>query len=98
LSGGSREVIFEFIPAGTAVKASAVDVLTGIEVSIMGPAGPASQRELQRVALLKLKQRLVREGYAVGNEAPAPAEKSKPAKDDPDEGSGGGLPSGGIIV
>lgn len=47
---------------GGGVKATAIDVLTGIEVSVIGPAGRAGQRELERVALMKLKQRLAREG------------------------------------
>lgn len=81
-TGGPREVIFEFIPMGGGVKATAVDVLTGIEVSVIGPAGPVGQRELERVALMKLKQRLVREG---GGDA-------KP--DTPPSGNRGG----GIIV
>lgn len=63
-SGGSREIIFEFTPLGGSVKATAIDVLTGVEVSVTGPANPAAQRELQRIALAKLRQRLVREGYA----------------------------------
>ena len=46
---------------GGSVKASAIDVLTGIEVSVVGPATPAARSELQRVALMKLKQRLAKE-------------------------------------
>lgn len=84
-TGGSREVIFEFIPMGGSVKATAIDVLTGIEVSVVGPAGPAGQRELERVALMKLKQRLVRESEGA----------AKPKSDtSPKSGDQGG----GIIV
>ena len=36
-----REVYFEFIAIGNAVKVTAIDSLTGIEVSIMGPASAA---------------------------------------------------------
>ncbi|MFZ3033922.1 MAG: hypothetical protein WA138_07915 [Parvibaculum sp.] len=81
-AGGGREVIFEFIPLGGSVKASAIDVLTGIEVSVVGPATLASRGELQRIALTKLKQRLARED----------TQSSKP--DMPPRGVSGG----GIIV
>lgn len=81
-TGGGREVIFEFIPLGGTVKASAIDVLTGIEVSVVGPATPAARGELQRIALAKLKQRLARED----------TQSARP--DTPPRGSSGG----GIIV
>jgi hypothetical protein len=55
-----REVYFEFIAIGNAVKVTAIDSLTGIEVSAMGPAS-ASQADLQQLALQKLKMRLKRE-------------------------------------
>jgi hypothetical protein len=98
-SGGSREVIFEFTPVGVTVKATVIDVLTGVEVSVIGPAGPASQRELERVALAKLKQRLEREGHSTSSSTTASLKK----KDVPEGGSGGatsggGMPPGGIIV
>lgn len=82
-SGDQREIIFEFIPLGSSVKATAVDVQTGVEVSVTGPAGPAAHRELQRIALAKLRLRLVREGYA---------------SDAPDVPFNGGGSRGGIIV
>jgi hypothetical protein len=52
-----REVYFEFTAIGGAVRVSAIDALTGIEVTVMGPAG-AAQSQLERVALQKLKARL----------------------------------------
>jgi uncharacterized protein DUF6898 len=55
-----REVYFEFIAIGNAVKCTAIDSLTAIEVSVMGPAS-ASQADLQRLALRKLEARLKRE-------------------------------------
>ena len=70
--GGGREVIFEFIPLGSSVKATAIDVLTGIEVSVVGPATPAARGELQRIALMKLKQRLAKEGAQPPKPTPAP--------------------------
>jgi hypothetical protein len=55
-----REVYFEFITVGNAVKVTAIDSLTGIEVSAMGPAS-ATQMDLKQLALQKLKARLKRE-------------------------------------
>ena len=56
-----REVYFEFVKIGNAVKITAVDSLTAVEVSVMGPAN-AAQSDLERVALRKLKERIKREG------------------------------------
>jgi len=55
-----REVYFEFVAIGNAVKCTAIDSLTAIEVSVMGPTS-AWQADLQRLALQKLKARLKRE-------------------------------------
>jgi len=55
-----REVYFEHLVIGTSVKVVAIDSLTAIEVSIVGPAG-AARADLERVALQKLKARLARE-------------------------------------
>ena len=57
---GEREVYFEFTAIGNAVKVTAIDSRTGIEVSAMGPVS-ASQADLQQLALQKLKMRLKRE-------------------------------------
>jgi hypothetical protein len=57
---GDREVYFEFVAIGASVKVTAIDSVTGTEVSIVGPAA-APKSELQRVALAKLKARLARE-------------------------------------
>ncbi len=54
------DVYFEFVALGSVVKVSAIDAATGTEVSAMGPA-TASQADLQRLALQKLKARLARE-------------------------------------
>lgn len=51
---GGREVFLEFIPIGNAVKVVAVDSVTGLEVSIVGPA-TAARRTLEQNALRKLK-------------------------------------------
>lgn len=55
-----REVFFEFTAIGGTVKVVAIDAATGTEVSVMGPVG-AAQADLERLALGKLKARLVRE-------------------------------------
>jgi hypothetical protein len=59
--GADREVYFEFTAIGNAVKVTAIDSLTGTEVSAMGPAS-ASQADLQQLAMQKLKARLRRAG------------------------------------
>ena len=59
--GHSREVYFEFTAIGGSVKVVAIDGATGIEVTVMGPAS-AAQADLERLALGKLKARLMREG------------------------------------
>ena len=55
-----REVFFEFIAIGAAVKVTAIDAATGTEVSIIGPAS-AAQADLEQLAVGKLKARLTRE-------------------------------------
>jgi hypothetical protein len=55
-----REVYFEFTAIGNVVKVTAIDSLTGTEVSAMGPVS-ASQADLQQLALQKLKARLKRD-------------------------------------
>ncbi len=53
------DVYFEFTAIGRTVKVSAIDAATGLEVSVIGPAS-ASQADLQRLALQKLKAQLDR--------------------------------------
>lgn len=55
LSG--REVIFEFITLGDYVRVAAVDVSTGEEVYVSGPAN-TPQRDLERIAVRKLARKL----------------------------------------
>ncbi|MCC5996222.1 MAG: hypothetical protein JJU18_07635 [Oceanicaulis sp.] len=54
---GGREVIFEFMTIGQSVRVAAIDVATGEEVVISGPAG-AARGDLERVAGRKLARRL----------------------------------------
>jgi hypothetical protein len=56
---GDRAVYFEFTAIGAVVKVAAIDSVTGIEVTVMGPAS-ASKADLERLALRKLKARLAR--------------------------------------
>jgi hypothetical protein len=56
-----HEVYFEFVKLGNAVKVTAIDSVTAIEVSVMGPAN-AAKSDLERLALRKLEARLRREG------------------------------------
>ncbi len=82
--GGSREVIFEYTPLGASVKVTAIDCATGVEAFVLGPIG-APQRDLERLALHRLQQKITRE-----TERALGAQK-KPA---PETGGRGG----GIIV
>lgn len=52
-----REILFEFTPVGASLRAVAIDAQTGIEVSIVAPAGTA-RADLQRLLLRKLKRRI----------------------------------------
>lgn len=52
-----REVIFEFTGIGASVRVAAVDVSTGEEVVIVGPAS-TPQFDLERIAARKLARRL----------------------------------------
>ena len=47
-------IIVEFIEMGPSVKVSAIDVASGEEVSIIGPA-TATQAQLEQIAVAKLK-------------------------------------------
>lgn len=56
--------LLEFIPARGAIKVSAIDPLTGTEVSIVGSPS-ATQKQLESVAIRKLK-------YVLGKADPPP--------------------------
>jgi hypothetical protein len=51
------EVYFEFHSVGNAVKITAIDAETGIEVAVQAPAS-LPQADMQRLALRKLQRRL----------------------------------------
>ncbi|MFN4231108.1 DUF6898 family protein [Parvibaculum sp.] len=79
-SGEGREVIFEYMPVGGSVKVTAVDVATGLEVSVVGPS-TAAQHELERIAVRKLRYMLEKKEK----------EGQEPEKKTPPESSGGGI-------
>ena len=54
------EVYFEITIIGASAKVTAVDARTGVEVSVIAPAG-ASRADMQQLALAKLKARIARE-------------------------------------
>lgn len=54
---GEGEVIVEMRPVGGVVRVAAVDVATGTEVVVMGPAS-ASPQSLEQVAVAKLRRKL----------------------------------------
>lgn len=56
-AGERRSYLVEFQTIGSSVKVSALDPETLVEVSIVGPAS-ASEAELSRLAVQKLKYRL----------------------------------------
>ncbi|MBX9634556.1 MAG: hypothetical protein K2X44_06210 [Magnetospirillum sp.] len=58
-----REVLFEFRQIGAYVKVSAIDCLTGLEVSIVGDA-KAGEVRLKQTALKKLE-------YVMAKQEPA---------------------------
>lgn len=51
--GAEREIIFEFLRVGTALKVTAVDAATGIEAVLVGDPN-AGQETLRRLARQKL--------------------------------------------
>ncbi|MBL4801451.1 MAG: hypothetical protein JKY45_06115 [Emcibacter sp.] len=60
MSNDAGQYLVEFIQIGSSVKVSAVDPVTGREVSIVGPAS-ASRNQLSSVAVKKLKYVLSKE-------------------------------------
>lgn len=51
------EIYLEFRPIGNQVQVTAIDAVTGIEVSTFGPAKTAPE-DLKRIAVRKLKRRV----------------------------------------
>lgn len=62
-ANSSREVLYEFRPAGQQYRVAAIDVETGIEVVVIAPI-TATQTQMKSLALAKLNRRLAQEGLA----------------------------------
>jgi len=60
MSKGATEYLVEFVQVGSSVKVSAIDPVSGREVSIVGPA-TATRTHLTQVAVNKLKYILAKE-------------------------------------
>lgn len=58
-----REVLYEFTQIGNYIKVTAIDPLTGLEVSIVGDV-KAGQVRLKQTALRKLEYVLAKQGSA----------------------------------
>lgn len=54
-------MIFEITQVGNSARVAAVDVATGVEVVVTGPAG-AARADLEALALRKLERALAGEG------------------------------------
>ncbi|WP_420432298.1 DUF6898 family protein [Hyphobacterium sp.] len=52
-----REIIFEFIDTGPAIRVAAIDVATGEEVVIQSPKS-AARADMEKVAAAKLARKL----------------------------------------
>jgi len=64
----SLEIIFETLRCGNAQKISAIDVATGVEVSISAPLN-ADENYTRNIVARKLEQKLGREGHNNVNSA-----------------------------
>jgi hypothetical protein len=58
---GGQEILIEFVVQGAVVKATAVDPVTGLEASIVGPVN-AGQQVLAEAARRKLEYVLKKKG------------------------------------
>jgi hypothetical protein len=61
---GERDIIFEFVQVGAAVKVTALDTASGIEASIVGDPS-AGEAALKRLALRKLEYVLAKRGSPI---------------------------------
>jgi hypothetical protein len=69
-----KEVYIEYKQVGQAMKVTAVDAETGIEVVIMGPVS-AAQTHLQKIAVQKLEMQLKKHSEKSEEEPPLPDPK-----------------------
>jgi len=69
-----KEIYIEYKQVGQAMKVTAVDAETGLEVVIMGPAS-AAQTHLQKIAVQKLEMQLKKDSDQPEEEPPSPDPK-----------------------
>lgn len=70
-----KEIYIEYKQIGQAMKVTAIDAETGMEVVIMGPAS-AAQAHLQKIAVQKLEMQLKKHSEQP-DEEPQPPEPKK---------------------
>ena len=58
--GDQGDILFEFTAIGRSMKVVAIHAASGTEVSVVAPA-TAARADLQRLALQKLRAKLIRE-------------------------------------
>ncbi|MFZ5834343.1 MAG: DUF6898 family protein [Pseudomonadota bacterium] len=63
--GSDQKFLIEFVRIGASVKVSAIDPMTGVEVSIIGPAH-LSEAQLSKNAINKLLFVLAKKGKKTG--------------------------------
>lgn len=71
-----KEIYIEYKQVGQAMKVTAIDAETGMEVVIMGPAS-AAQAHLQKIAIQKLEMQLKKHSEQQPDEEPRPPEPKK---------------------
>ena len=69
-----NEIYIEYKQVGQAMKVTAIDSVTGLEVVIMGPAS-AAQTHLQKIAVQKLEMQLRKTSERSDEEEPPPGPK-----------------------
>lgn len=73
-AGARKEFYVEYKQVGQAMKVTAVDAETGVEVVIMGPIS-AAQTHLQKIAIQKLEMQLKKHSEPSDEEPQAPDPK-----------------------
>lgn len=77
MSRDGREVYFETLVLGDVARISAIDGLTGVEVTVLGPAN-AARHDLERLARRKLERALVGAGLMSADDN-GPDDRAGPA-------------------
>jgi hypothetical protein len=74
--GAPREVIFEITQIGGVARVAAVDVATGLEAIVQGPAN-AARADLEALALRKLERMLAAQDGSHGDASAPPRRPGK---------------------